>query len=389
MQAAVSRRGLLGGALALAGATTMVGGAVVTASPARAASAASVLVVVSLRGGADGLSLVVPHADPDYYAARPGIAIPPTGCWSRTACSGCTRRWPPSCRCGRPARSRRSTPPGCPWPTGRTSPPWRRSRTPTPAPGERVGWLNRLVSGTPGHLTAAGLQRRHQHHPDLAVRPAPTMSAGRVDDVELPGSDDEGRRQQSLQIMWEPREVHPRPQHADDVLGHQRFGPAQAAADNRGHLPRHRPRPLPGHRRADHPRRRRRRGHHRRPGRLGHALRHGQCRRRLDVQQRRGPRVADRRVLRRPRHPGEQGHPGDAQRVRPPGRGERQRRHRPRLRQRHVRRRRRVRGGYHGRWPGLANSYDSDLTVTTDYRQVLADIVRGGSTPRWPRCSPG
>ena len=34
-----------------------------------------------------------------------------------------------------------------------------------------------------------------------------------------------------------------------------------------------------------------------------------------------------------------------------------------------------VRGGYHARWPGLANSYDADLTVTTDYRQVLADIV--------------
>jgi len=34
-----------------------------------------------------------------------------------------------------------------------------------------------------------------------------------------------------------------------------------------------------------------------------------------------------------------------------------------------------VRGGYHGHWPGLANSYESDLTVTTDYRQVLADIA--------------
>ena len=34
-----------------------------------------------------------------------------------------------------------------------------------------------------------------------------------------------------------------------------------------------------------------------------------------------------------------------------------------------------VRGGFHGRWPGLANSYEADLTVTTDYRQVLADIV--------------
>ena len=35
----------------------------------------------------------------------------------------------------RRARSPRCTRPGCPWPTGRTSTPWRRSRTPTPAPG--------------------------------------------------------------------------------------------------------------------------------------------------------------------------------------------------------------------------------------------------------------
>ena len=43
-----------------------------------------------------------------------------------------------------------------------------------------------------------------------------------------------------------------------------------------------------------------------------------------------------------------------------------------------------VRPGYHGRWPGLANSYEADLTVTTDYRQVLADIVSrrfAGSIP--------
>jgi uncharacterized protein (DUF1501 family) len=35
-----------------------------------------VLVSVYLRGGADGLSLVAPYADPSYYALRPTIAIP-------------------------------------------------------------------------------------------------------------------------------------------------------------------------------------------------------------------------------------------------------------------------------------------------------------------------
>jgi len=34
------------------------------------------LVCVFLRGAADGLSLAVPHADPDYYRLRPSIAVP-------------------------------------------------------------------------------------------------------------------------------------------------------------------------------------------------------------------------------------------------------------------------------------------------------------------------
>ena len=38
----------------------------------------NVLVVLSLRGGIDGLGVVVPHGDPGYYAARPTIAVPRT-----------------------------------------------------------------------------------------------------------------------------------------------------------------------------------------------------------------------------------------------------------------------------------------------------------------------
>jgi len=42
-------------------------------------------VFVLLRGGADGLSLIVPHADPAYYRARPRTAIAPPG--SAAACA--------------------------------------------------------------------------------------------------------------------------------------------------------------------------------------------------------------------------------------------------------------------------------------------------------------
>ncbi len=43
------------------------------------AGARDTLVVVFLRGGMDGLNVVVPHADPDYYRIRPRIAIPKPG----------------------------------------------------------------------------------------------------------------------------------------------------------------------------------------------------------------------------------------------------------------------------------------------------------------------
>src|SRR5688500_6823973 len=72
----LSRRALLGTAAGLAGASVVYGAAEVRASAASLAPASSVLVVLSLRGAADGLSLVVPHADPVYYQARPRIAVP-------------------------------------------------------------------------------------------------------------------------------------------------------------------------------------------------------------------------------------------------------------------------------------------------------------------------
>ena len=34
-----------------------------------------------------------------------------------------------------------------------------------------------------------------------------------------------------------------------------------------------------------------------------------------------------------------------------------------------------VKGGYYGTWPGLANTVDADLLVTTDYRSVLSEVV--------------
>ena len=111
----------------------------------------------------------------------PTSPSPPTSCWPRTACSACTRRSRRCCRSGRPASWPPSTRPGCPRPTARTSPPWRRSRTPTPARG-------------PGGLAQpAGRHRRRRSTrsrgcnlgggvaPASLYGPQPVMSAGSVD----------------------------------------------------------------------------------------------------------------------------------------------------------------------------------------------------------------
>src|SRR5918998_6494039 len=75
----MGRRGFLRGAAAVGGAaalTTVHGTAFSSTSYAAIGKAERVLVVLSMRGACDGLNLVVPHADPMYYLARPSIAVP-------------------------------------------------------------------------------------------------------------------------------------------------------------------------------------------------------------------------------------------------------------------------------------------------------------------------
>jgi uncharacterized protein (DUF1501 family) len=63
------------GALALVAMGAVPGFVVRTALAQARAARSKVLVVVFQRGAVDGLSMLVPHGDADYYAARGGIAI--------------------------------------------------------------------------------------------------------------------------------------------------------------------------------------------------------------------------------------------------------------------------------------------------------------------------
>lgn len=79
-QKSLSRRRLLGRTLvagAAAGLTGLAGeGLSTNLAFAAAGYTGDTLVVLSLRGGFDGLSAIAPIGDPDYYKARPTIALP-------------------------------------------------------------------------------------------------------------------------------------------------------------------------------------------------------------------------------------------------------------------------------------------------------------------------
>ena len=151
------------------------------------------LVVLSLRGGFDGLSAVAPIGDPDYYrgpARRSPCRRPRSS--PATARSGCTRRWRRCCRCGRAARWPPCTRSASRTRPARTSPPWRRWNAPRPAPRVRTGWLDRM-------LGVAGADRRRWPASSLGnamparllAGPAPAVSMASVDDFTLAGDERE------------------------------------------------------------------------------------------------------------------------------------------------------------------------------------------------------
>jgi uncharacterized protein (DUF1501 family) len=371
----LSRRGLMGGALALAGASTLVGSAVVTASPARAASAPSVLVVVSLRGAADGLSLVVPHADPTYYAARPRIAIPADRLLVKDGTFGLHPAMSallPAWNAGKVAAYHAT---GLPVVNRSHFSAMEELEDADPGSNERVGWLNRLISGTPGGSPLQGFAAGTSTVPTSLLGPAPSMSAGAVDQVELPGNDKEGRRRQSLSVLWGREKSTLGNSMRATFQAIDEFGAAESSVDNS--------KTYPG-------------------SSLGRALSTSARIIRGDV----GVEVitvdqgdwdmhtsmggadggwmannakdfassvaaflddlgpfADRVTLvalsefgRRVEENASGGTDhgyGNVMFVAGAG----------------------VRGGYHARWPGLGASYEADVLVTTDYRQVLADVV--------------
>ena len=204
---AATRRGFLRGA-ALAGATTVIGTTVVTttSSPAAAATAPSVLVVVSLRGAADGLSLVVPHGDPAYYAARPKIAVPKEQLLAADGFFGLHPALAPLVPLWTAGRIAAVQATGLPVANRSHFAAMEELEDADPGSSARVGWLNRMIGAdAPVGDDVQGLVVGSKL-PTSMLGPETVMSFRSLDSATVAGVDklgNAGPRMRSLHSGWD------------------------------------------------------------------------------------------------------------------------------------------------------------------------------------------
>ncbi|WP_299054680.1 DUF1501 domain-containing protein [uncultured Nocardioides sp.] len=206
--AGLSRRGLFRGA-ALLGATATFGSAVVTtsASPASAygAPARGTLVLLSLRGAADGLNIVVPHGDENYYKARPRIAVPKDTLLERDDTFGLhpgLKALQPLWRAGKLAAIHAT---GMPAPNRSHFFAMEEIEDADPGSSARTGWLNRFLGLDSNTSSLQGMHVGGGVPPTSLYGPHQVMSTRGASAVKLAGDDEyavnDGRRR-SLQKLW-------------------------------------------------------------------------------------------------------------------------------------------------------------------------------------------
>jgi uncharacterized protein (DUF1501 family) len=205
----ITRRGLLRAAT-LAGMTAVFGSAVVTMGldvPATGAvgRGRSVVVVVSLRGAADGLSLLVPHGDPAYYRARPAISIPADRLVARDEFFGLHPAMAPLVPLWKSGRLAGVHATGLAIPNRSHFSAMEELENADPGSSTRVGWLNRMVGSASTGSRIQGVVLGSSL-PTSMIGPEPVMSFADLESAHVTGANvrtARGRaRLRALRAQW-------------------------------------------------------------------------------------------------------------------------------------------------------------------------------------------
>jgi uncharacterized protein (DUF1501 family) len=187
----LSRRGFLGRAAAVgaAGALAGLAGEGLSTRLAFAAPAytGDTLVVLSLRGGFDGLSVVVPAGDPDYYLARPGIGIPAAQLIGRDGIFGLHPALAPLLPFWDGGSFAAVHGVGQTNPTRSHFAALEAMERAAPGTSLRTGWIDRMLGVRGTTSIFAGVAVGGSLAPQSMGGPAPELALGSVDGFELNG----------------------------------------------------------------------------------------------------------------------------------------------------------------------------------------------------------
>jgi uncharacterized protein (DUF1501 family) len=170
---------------------------------AASGSADSVLVVLSMRGGCDGLSLVVPYGDDAYYQARRVIGIPKGALLVPDGFFGLHPQLSPLVPMWKAGQMAAVHATGLPAPNRSHFSAMEEVEDADPGSGVRVGWLNRMVGMTePDSLFPAVQIGSGVPHTQI-YGPQPTLAAPDVDKIAIYGPKGAmGARRAGLDITW-------------------------------------------------------------------------------------------------------------------------------------------------------------------------------------------
>lgn len=197
----LSRRGLLRSAVGVGITSAMFGGTFVQASYA-AAAVDRILVVLSLRGAADGLSLVVPHGDPAYYSARPRIAVPSSALLAKDGFFGLHPRLSPLLPMWNAGKVAAVHATGLPAPNRSHFSAMEELEDADPGSVARVGWLNRLVGRDADTSLLRGMGIGMSTPITALYGPRATVTTASVESMALAGAQGNPRRVTAMRTTW-------------------------------------------------------------------------------------------------------------------------------------------------------------------------------------------
>ncbi len=203
-----SRRSFLRNAAAITGgavATSVFGDTFRQAAYGQSAGG-NVMVVLSLRGGADGLSMVVPHGDRHYYAQRPRIAIPKKPLLFKDELFGLHPQFAPLSSMWKNNRFAVVHAVGLPQPNRSHFSAIEEIEDADLGSPARVGWINRLVGLDSNRSSLQAVSVGDGVMPTSLYGGQPTLSIESVEDVSLSGAqqraDTRRARRAALAQVW-------------------------------------------------------------------------------------------------------------------------------------------------------------------------------------------